>query len=305
MELYNPEIMEVSASLPSLLGTVLDSLEQAYAVKGAGRDGMPTLDLWANLLRAIDKSGIERSGLPAVLRLSKRAVRTRIETAVRRGWIQERNFGRGRGEVQFTARGSTVAVGWNSLEKAAETAWCKHTGADRADNLRTALQATVAALPLEHPHYPARYGAADASVTGGNGADWRAVARESGDTVSGLCLSALTSQALVAFAMAYEERSPIALSVSASVIRGIPQGGRPLQGLGHLVDLSAMVRHGFMGVRGDHGREIVYLTSKGLAVSASYEERIRSVELEWSERLGAVSVGGLRSALEEVVKAER
>ncbi len=296
--------MEPSASLPSLFWTVLHSLEQAYAVEGAGRDGMPTLDLWANLLRAIDESGIERSELPAVLRLSKRAVRTRIAAAVRRGWIEERKVGKAKAEVHLTARGATVAGRWKSLEEAAERAWYKHTGADRYENLRTALRGTVAALPLEYPHYPARYGPADASVTGGNGADWTAVPRESGNTVSGLCLSALTSQALVAFCMAYEERSPTALSVSASVIRRIPREGIPLLGLGHPVDVSAMVRHGFIGVRGDHGSEIVYLTSKGLAVSASYEERIRSVELEWSERFGTVSVGGLRSALEEVVETE-
>ncbi len=300
----NLEIMEASAALPWLLWTVLDSLEQAYAREGAGQYGMPPLDLWANLLRAIDESGIERSELPAVLRLSKRAVRTRIAAAVRRGWIEERKFGRGRAEVWLTAEGSTIAGRWNSLEKSAETAWCKHAGADRADRLRTALKATLAALPLEYSHYPARYGAADASVTGGNGIEWKAVSRESGDTISRLCLSALTSQVLVAFAMAYEERSPVALSVSASVIGRIPQEGRRLQELGHPVDVSAMLRHGFMRIRDDHGREIVYLTSKGLAVSAAYEERIRSVELEWSERSGAAAAETLRSALEDVVKTD-
>lgn len=296
--------MERSASLPSLLWTVLDTLEHAYVRAGAGHYGMPPLDLWANLLRAIDESGIERSDLPAVLRLSKRAVRTRIATSVRRGWIEERKAGRGRAEVRLTAQGSTIAARWKSLERSAETAWCKHTGAARADRLRTALKATVAALPLEHPHYPARYGAADASVTGGNGADWKAISRESGDTISGRCLCALTSQTWVAFAMAYEERSPVALSVSASVIRRIPPEGRPLQGLGHSIDVSALLRHGFMRIRSDHGREIVYLTSKGIAVRAAHEERIRSVESEWSERFGAVCIGALRSALEDVVKTE-
>ena len=287
-----------------MLWTVLDSLEQAYLREGAGQYGMPPLDLWANLLRAIDKSGIERSELPAVLRLSKRAVRTRIATAVRFGWIEERKFDRGRAEVRLTAQASTIAARWKSLERSAETAWCKHTGADRADRLRTALKATVTALPLEHPHYPARYGVADASVTGGNGVDWKAVSRESGDTISGLCLSALTSQALVAFAIAYEQRSPVALSVSASVIGRIPPEGRPSQGLGHSADVSAMLRHGFVRIRSNRGKEIVYLTSKGLAVSAAHQERIRSVEWEWSERFGAVSIGTLRSALEDVVKTE-
>ena len=47
--------------------------------------------------------------------------------------------------------------------------------------------------------------------------------REGGDTVSHLPLSALVSEALVAFAMDYEEESPVALSLSttnASLRRG-------------------------------------------------------------------------------------
>jgi len=59
------------------------------------------------------------------------------------------------------------------------------------NSLRNSLEEVVAAIPLEHPHYPASYAAADASITGGNGLDWKAVSRGDGDTVSSLPRSAL------------------------------------------------------------------------------------------------------------------
>jgi len=155
---------------------------------------------------------------------------------------------------------------------------------------------------LEHPHYPASYGAADASITGGSGQDWQRVPRGNGDTVSDLPLSALVSQALVAFAMNYEKKSPVALSLSGTVIRLIPPEGRPLLGLGDSAGISALVRRGFLRVSSNAGREIVHLTQKGLAVSCAYGGRIEAVETEWRNEFGDVSITLLRRALEEVAE---
>ena len=83
--------------------------------------------------------------------------------------------------------------------------WQAKVGPEVASQLRASLESLVAAFPLEHPHYPASYGLADASITGGNGVDWKPVRRTGGDPVANLPLSALVSQALVAFAMEYEE----------------------------------------------------------------------------------------------------
>lgn len=285
------------ATLPSLLWGVLDQLELAYAREGGGRIGVP-LDLWANLLRVVSKSGVACSDLPAALRLSRRAVRTLVSTAIRRGWIEERKLGRGRAEVRLTGRGSVVAARSKEMETSAEKAWYEQVGADRANRLRAALETIVAGLPLEHPHYPARYGAADASITGGNGIDWKAVPRTCA-IVSGLSLSALVSQTLVAFAMGYERRSPVALSVSASVIRRIPVEGRSLKGLGHSVDVSSLLRHGFL--RLDPGKgDTVWLTPMGLAVSSAHDGWIDSVELDWGQKYGSKSIAKLRSTLESV-----
>jgi len=226
--------MTAQPALPSLLWNALSGLEQAYTVQGAGRPGMPCLDRWGSLLRAINAQGTDLREMPALVRLSKRAVRTRIATAIRGGWVQQFETGRGQATVQLTLRGADVAIRWKSLRIAAEEQWCAQVGTEPALVLRKALENMVAALPLEHPHYPASYGAADASITGSNGKDWKAVPRRQRDIVSDLPLSALVSQTLVAFAIEYEELAPVALFLSTSVINRIPLEGRPLRGLGGL-----------------------------------------------------------------------
>jgi hypothetical protein len=264
---------------------------------------MPSLELWANLLRALDNAGTDRRELPVILRLSKRALRSRVATAARFGWVEELQSRRGQVQVRLTVRGSDVATRWKSLQGPAEERWRAEIGIHQTDRLRASLEQLVAAFPLEHPHYPASYGAADASITGGNGEDWQPVPRSNGDTVSDLPLSALVSQALVAFAMNYEEKSPVALSLSGRVIRLIPPEGRPLLGLGDSAGLSALVRHGFLRVSGNAGREIVHLTRKGLAVSRAYDGRLQAVETEWRTEFGDVSITLLRRALEKVAEA--
>ena len=132
-------------------------------------------------------------------------------------------------------------------------------------------------MQLEHPHYPASYGAADASIMGGNGKDWEGLPRKIGDSVSYLPLSALLSQTVVAFAMNYEERSPVLLSLATAVIKRIPPDGRPVHGLGHSVGISALRRHGFVRVTGVAGGEVILLTPKGAADDYGPSKRIGAV----------------------------
>ncbi|WP_260739562.1 hypothetical protein [Tunturiibacter lichenicola] len=177
--------------------------------------------------------------------------------------------------------------------------WQNRVGLDVSNQLRTSLEALVATFPLEHPHYPASYGLADASITGGNGVDWKPVYRSGTDTVSNLPLSALVSQALVAFAMQYEELSPVAFSLSASVIRQMPAEGRPLRDLGRSPGVSALIRHGFVHTSGPSGREIARLTTRGLEVHRLYDTRIHTVETSWQRQFGKDRVAALVCSLGE------
>jgi hypothetical protein len=292
--------MTESSTLPSLLWNTLSGLERACIDAEVASTLMPPLDLWANLLRAFDGAEIDLRELPVILRLSKRAVRTRISTAARHGWVAELKASQGRRFVGLTPRGSQIALRWKALQLTAEGRWRNEVGIQASGKLRGSLEKLVAALPLEHPHYPASYGPADARITGGNGVDWQAVSRGNGDTVSNLPLSALVSECVVAFAVQYEELSPVALSLSSDVIRRIPAAGRPLQDLGSSPGLSALIRHGFVQVSGDSRRGTAYLTSRGLDVHRSFEERIRAVEKDWCDKFGTELLSMLRYALENV-----
>lgn len=268
------------ATLPALLWDVLARVEREYILEGAGSSGMPSLPEWANLLRAVPAQGTDAATLPATLRLSKRAVKTRLAAAGRRGWVFSEDS-----MVRLTDAGCDTAARWVALQQQAEAA-------RRDERMRSALESLVARLPLEHPHYPASYGPADASITGGNGKDWAPVPRSRPDSAQGLPVYALISQVLVAFAIDYENISPVALSLSTSVIRKVPDEGRPLKGLGNAAGMAALQRHGFLDL--NEGR--VALTAKGTGVRDSYEETIAQVEAAWRDRFeGAVS--RLREAL--------
>ena len=246
------------AILPTLLWAVLGALERAYIDEGAGVGPMPSLDQWANLIRVIGSAGTNLRELPAMVRLSKRAVRSRLSSAARHGFVEQVKSGRGQTAVRLTVQGAEIAARWRLLQGAAEEKWRAQIGAGRTDSLRSCLERVVAIMQLEHPHYPASYGAADASIMGGNGKDWEGVLRKIGDSVSYLPLSALLSQTVVAFAMNYEERSPVPLSLATAGIKRIPPDGRPVHGLGHSVGISALRRHGFVRVTGVAGGEVNY-----------------------------------------------
>ncbi|HLH03846.1 MAG TPA: hypothetical protein VKX25_13830 [Bryobacteraceae bacterium] len=273
---------------------MLDGLERAYIAEGAGHAGMPSLDEWANLLRVIEERGVERRDLPRLLRLSKRAVRTRLATALRRGWIT------GDRRVSLTKSGAEIARCWRRLEAQAEAHWCERTGAENARQLRTALEVFVSQLPLEHPHYPANYGLVDASITGGSGMDWRAVPRAAGDTLCELSMTALLAQTAVAFAMEYEQRSPVALAWNGSMLQRIPPEGRAAREVGANVAVAALRRHGFLT-----GEDVLRLTARGRAASEGHAAWIREVEAEWRERFGAERMAALQQALERAAAAAR
>jgi len=297
------EVVGAMATLPFLLRSVLRDLECAYTAEATPQVPIAPLDLWANLLRVCSERDIDVGELPALVRLSKRAVRTRIAAAVRCGCLEQHASGEGRKTVRLTRRGREVARQWQSIEKSGEKRWQERVGIARASRLRACLEKTVGAFPLEHPHYPASYGSADASITGGNGQDWKPVFRTGADSVSGLSISALVAQALVAFAMEYEKTSPVALSLSATVITRIPPAGKLLKELGNSVGVAALARHGFLRLSGERGSLTAFLTAKGRAVSAEYDERIRAVEAAWRDRFGGESVAQLRRALEDVTGA--
>jgi hypothetical protein len=226
-------------------------------------------------------------------------VRTRISAAVRRGWVERVKPGRAEETVRLTSRAFEMAARWREIQRTAEGKWQVQVGQRVSAKLRASLEDLVRAFPLEHPHYPASYGVADASITGGNGVDWKPVPRTDASSFAGLPLSALVSQVMVAFAMQYEELSPVAFSLSTTLIRQISAEGRLSEGLGRSLGLSALMRHDFVRITGSGSRQMVFLSPSGLKVYRAYETCIHMVEDGWRQQFGDHTVSSLIGVLAE------
>src|SRR5215467_2630349 len=98
------------SALPTLLWNALRKLQQASTEEGSLSPPMPSLDMWANLLRAVNETGTDVRDLPRIVCLSKRAVRSRLVTAVRHGWLKQMKSGRGRTMVPLTSSGCDAAA---------------------------------------------------------------------------------------------------------------------------------------------------------------------------------------------------
>jgi hypothetical protein len=295
----------------ALLAQTLVTVTHEYEQRGADSVSLPTLAVWSNVLRPVG-DGTDLGELPAAARLSKRAVRAAVGAAVKRGWlVQEGNT------VRPSPAGETVRERWPSLDADAE--------ASVVGDVATPLRDVVRQLYLEWPHYPTGYGPVDHSITGGvympgggetdskvptHGVDWTPVLRRDveGSSVAGLPLSALLSQAFVAFAADFEELGTGGLHHAATVLRLLPDGGVPVSDIPMLSRLkgdgkSVLERHDYIEIGRDASRSAVTLavpTARGRNTRDEYEPTVRRVEDRWAAEFGAEIVGRLRSALESV-----
>jgi len=257
---------------------------------------------WANLLRLLDEDGFVRvKELPVLARLSKRAVTSVLVGPRRLGWLDEDDVG----AVRLTPSGRQARDQSAAAVAAAEAAWCDAHGEDAA-RLRVAVTALVDQLELELPWYPTGYGPADVSVNGGvyakggRGADWKPVVRSDADSVAGLPLLALLSQALVAFTLDYEatRRGSLAYAafLDAFTSEPVPLAEVPAA-LGVVGNgKSALERHGIVKVEAKQAR----LTQIGHARRQSYEPMVAKVTEAWRERYGDELIGELRGSLERL-----
>jgi hypothetical protein len=293
----------------ALLSQALVTVTQEYERRGAGGANLPTLAVWSNVLRPIG-DGIDARDLPAAARLSKRAIRSAVGAAENRGWLVQE----GR-TVRLSPAGEAARGAWPAL--------AADVDASVDTDLATPLRALVRQLYLEWPHYPTGYGPADHSITGGvytpggglidskvptHAADWAPVIRHDveGSSVEGLPLSALLSQAFVAFAADFEELWIGGLHLAATVLRLLPDEGVPVSDIPLLSRLkgdgkSVLERHGYIEIRRDADNPKVRLavpTARGRNTRDEYGPTVGRVEDRWGPKYGADVVAALRSALE-------
>ena len=299
-------------SLPVLLSRNLGHLTDEVEA-GVG-PAMPTLGMWSNLVRCVDaKDGLNEKALPEAARVSKRLATAAITAAKNTGWITAEGAAKNR-ELSLTDAGRAATEQWPAHLATLDNEW-------RKSGLRSPLEKLVAQLDLELPHFPAGYGAADPSAIGGpfvrrkgeglvHGTDWRPVKRE-GDTVSSLPLTALLSQALMAFTIDYENGFPWPLNSTMTRLVHIDSEPRPLNELppNHGVSgdgKSLLERHLIVEVSvdpADPKRKLVALTDRGKQVKQHHPARLETVESEWRDRFGSGLIDTVSDALTPLAAA--
>ena len=273
---------------------------------------------YSDFLRVVPDDGIEVGELPAATRISRRAIQSWLRLE-KRGWLEIESTAPRVKVVRPTERARQTRDRCAELVVTTDDAWCVSIGVDEAKSLRVALEALVSRLDLELAHYPMTYGGSDISVLGGpwvaakagppripaHGADWVPVVRGDGDTVSGLPLHALLSQALVAFLIDYEDRARFPMFAAAQLADTMPAGKVPLVDLPPILGVtgagkSGLERHGIVRVTGSGDRRIASLTPVGTQIRDAYVPTVAGIGDGWDERYGTALVADLRAALERV-----
>jgi DNA-binding MarR family transcriptional regulator len=269
------------------------------------------LAIWSNVLRGVGDGRSERD-LATETRISTRLAVAAVTGSARRGWVVASPGQRGR-DVVLTDAGRRSCEVWSDRLAAYDEKWA-------GSPLRTSLEALVAQLLLELPHFPATYGTADPSAVGGSfvaprpddkipghGQDWRPVLRDGGDTVSTVPLTGLLSQALMAFSIDYEARPMWPLASTTLVVRHLTAepmaladapADHGITGNGK----SLLERHDVAVVTKDPDnprRKLVQLTELGGKIRSHHDQFVADCEASWRERYGSGVVADMRSALEQ------
>ena len=247
---------------------LLETMSHAFVSRVRG---VELASLWANLLRAVPDGGIDGKALPARACVSRRAMRSMIGSASKRGLVD--------------VDGSLVRL--TDEGRAAEPAWPTESCPP--------LASLVSQLELEHPHHVISYGTADPTMTGGPGVDWKPVPRGFDGDVSALPVVSLLSQALVAFAIEYERERVGPLTWAANAFQRIDDDGVDVASLPPkgLHSVANWRRLGFLTVDG----EVARLTAQGRLARDAYPPLTARLEAQWRERYGERLVDDIESAM--------
>lgn len=138
-------------------------------------------------------------------------------------------------------------------------------------------------------------------------ADWAPLPRQDieGASVAGLPVSALLSQAFVAFAADFEELWIGGFHLAATVLRLLQDDGVPVNDIPMLSRLkgdgkSVLERHGYIEItrHPDHPKvKLAWPTPRGRNTRDVYEPTVGRVEGRWEAKYGGDVVAQLRSAL--------
>ena len=289
--------MTASKPLSTLLANALGRFESVYAT-----NGVPPLVVWSNLLRVLSDGGVPTRALPARAVMSKRVVRVATRNLERHGVVNTVDR-----SVHLTDAGQAAYSSGHKRVAVASQGW--------SPQLRKALEAIVSQIDIELPHFPTGYGQGDSSFTGGNfipaapgppaipahGQEWPVVMRDV-SAVTSLPISALLSQALIAFTINYDLDAEGVFGGLGNAVRffqHVPDTGMPLAAARKTGDVRGTGRSNFERHRlVDVEDGVALLTARGKRVRDRYPAHTFVIEANWAGRYGASLVQTLRSELE-------
>jgi len=323
--------MAASLPLPTLLSAVLVAFtiefdnESEHRMahwttrtgKAAAPSGAPWLVsqvMWSNVMRYVTEEGVSVRDLHARSRTS----RDSLGGLRRWGYVVLEPDPAGTGSkrpdddwtLRSTAAGRRAQEVWRPLAGVVEARWAARFGSAAIDSLRASLQAVVGDLALNLPDYlpvvyPTQNGKAEIPPP-------REPAAVS-DPSRNLELSALVSQALLAFTLDFERESRISLPVSANTLRVLDEAGVRVRDLPSVTGVSKeanamavgfLERHGCVLVEPDPsaGRgKTVRLSRKGRGAQDKYRRILGATEEHWRSQLGEDTVDALRGSLGRLV----
>jgi hypothetical protein len=254
--------------------------------------------MWANCLRYVSEDGVT---VAEVARLARTT--TNLDGMRRWGYVTVDGAGRGGGArrsgpdsiLRLTAAGRRAHEVWAPLPAEIETRWETRFGSGVVDRLRAALSSVGETFPGLPDTLPIlRYGL------------FSQVQDTSDGSAGELCLDALLSRPLLAFAVGYERGIKLSLAVMLNVVRVLDGDGvrvADLPGLSGVsreaiaMALKLLANARCVEVWSRDRRRMVRLTDRGLNARRRGLRRVRDREAVWHERFG----DELRAALAPLV----
>lgn len=291
-----------------------NEFERRFEDAGGGAR-VTSLTMWSNLLRFVG-DGITVRELVAAVGLPRPAVLSGVGGVERWRYVsvgpstgRREGYGSARGVkdewvVRYTPAGRRAAGIWPALPGEVEARWRERFGAAELDELVGALRAADERIDVELPEYlPV--------VTGTNGMALELGPERRRQGVD-LLLVSLLAQALMAYTLDFEERSPLSLPVSANVLRVLDGNGVLVRELPSrtgiskeavAVSLTSLARTEYTAVEGaPASKRTIRLRPAGEKLRADQRRLHVRIGKRWDTRLGGDLVALLRGALERILE---
>lgn len=251
----------------------------------------PSLAMWANVVRFLDKDGVDERQLVSWSGVSKSVIHFMVACLERHGWVTvSSSSSANEKHIHLTPSSSMCQEMWRTTLDDVEHHWQVKFGEQEMKELFRSLAAIVCQNTIELPYYPMF----SAYVP------WRNASGSMGDPSTApnrLPLFVLLSQTLIAFSIEYEREMrylkpvPESLAIYANALQFINEEGQTIRQLAEAAGISKSVLNIILNVLAQNGQLVVE--------QGQTRKRSQSIRLTESGRRNRDAYGGL------LVDAER